>query len=104
MGSRLRQLRENAELSQEALAVAVGTTSQQISRLERGDRRLTTTWMLRLAPHLGVAPAALLPGSGYLVYDQTEIALLNLWREMPDNERLGLLALLRRVATREATS
>jgi len=42
------------------LAERADTTNQQISRLERGERRLTTDWMERLAGALGCNPAALI--------------------------------------------
>jgi phage repressor protein C with HTH and peptisase S24 domain len=44
-----------------ALADLVGTTRQQIHKLESGDRRLSIDWLLKLAPALGVEPKDLLP-------------------------------------------
>lgn len=38
----------------------VGTSRQQIARLENGDRRLTVGWMQRVAKALGVDPADLI--------------------------------------------
>ena len=37
------------------LAVAAGTTKQQIFKLRRGERKMTTQWAKRLAPHLNVS-------------------------------------------------
>ena len=37
------------------LAVAAGTTKQQIFKLRRGERKMTTQWAKRLAPHLSVS-------------------------------------------------
>ncbi len=54
MGNRIAELREKKKLSQEELAELVGTSGQQIGRLEKGTRKLTTEWMDRLAPALGV--------------------------------------------------
>ncbi len=59
--NRLRELRKLAELSQEDLAQQVGTTNQQIGRLEKGQRRLSTYWMERIAIALQCRPADLLP-------------------------------------------
>lgn len=53
--NRLRELREAAGLSRSALATAASTSQQQIARLESGERKLTTQWAERLAPHLGVS-------------------------------------------------
>ena len=49
MENRLRATRAIRHLTQRQLADRAGTTLQQISRLERGDRRLTLDWVRRLA-------------------------------------------------------
>ncbi len=54
--SRLRQLREAQGLTPGQLAARVGTSRQQISYLELGQRRLTTDWLVRLAEALGCHP------------------------------------------------
>jgi phage repressor protein C with HTH and peptisase S24 domain len=61
METKLRTLRRARGLTLEQLAEAAGTSHQQILRLERGERRLTVDWMVRLAPPLGVEPKDLLP-------------------------------------------
>lgn len=57
---RLREIREAAGLSIDELAAKVGTSRQQVSRHERGERRLTIQWMQRYAVALEIAPADLL--------------------------------------------
>lgn len=50
-------------MSQEALAKLASTSQAQIDRLEKGQRKLTKEWAMRLAPHLGIDPSDLLfPG------------------------------------------
>lgn len=61
MENRLRHWRTHRGLTLEQLADAAGTSHQQIMRLERGERRLTLDWMVRLAQPLGVEPRDLLP-------------------------------------------
>ena len=56
----LRTLRLARGLSLDQLAEAAGTTAQQIGRLERGDRRMTVDWMVRLSGPLGCDPKDLL--------------------------------------------
>lgn len=63
--SALRKARENAGLSQERLAELAGTSQPQINKLEHGQRKLTLDWAVRLAPHLGIHPDALLSGTSY---------------------------------------
>ncbi|MDB5363480.1 MAG: transcriptional regulator [Rhodospirillales bacterium] len=61
MSNRLREFRDLAGLSMQALANRVGTTAPQINKLEKGERRLTLDWMTRLAEALGIEPKDLLP-------------------------------------------
>lgn len=57
-GSRLRQIRDGAELSRPALASLAGTSKSTIKRLENGDDVNTTIGTIeRLADALGVSPA-----------------------------------------------
>lgn len=56
----LKAWRKAAEMSQAALADAVGTNANMIGYLESGERALTALWMRKLAPHLGAAPADLI--------------------------------------------
>ncbi|MFY8106782.1 MAG: XRE family transcriptional regulator [Elstera sp.] len=61
MENRLRFWRTHRGLTLEQLAEAAETSHQQIMRLERGERRLTLDWMIRLAQPLGIEPRHLLP-------------------------------------------
>jgi phage repressor protein C with HTH and peptisase S24 domain len=63
--NRIREWRERRRLSQPKLAASAGTSPAQISKLEKGDRKLTQRWMERLARPLGCNPADLLPVAGY---------------------------------------
>lgn len=62
--SRLRDLRQKAGISQQALADRVGTSQPQIKRLEDGARKLTKEWAERLAPALHTTAEALMFGTG----------------------------------------
>jgi transcriptional regulator with XRE-family HTH domain len=53
MPNRIKEHRERLGWSQELLAEKAGTTYQQISRLERGERKLHTEWMGKLSSALG---------------------------------------------------
>lgn len=56
MANRIKELREAAGLTQDALAALAGTTKNQLTKLESGARRLSDHWAQRLAPHLDVQP------------------------------------------------
>jgi transcriptional regulator with XRE-family HTH domain len=59
--NRVREWRHRRELSIEELARRSRTTASQISKLERGQRRLTVAWLGRLAKALGCRSEDLLP-------------------------------------------
>src|SRR5689334_23641584 len=61
MQNRIREFRQRAGLSMQALADRAGTSAPQINKLEKGERRLTVDWMVRLGRALGVDPTDLLP-------------------------------------------
>lgn len=53
LGDAIRQLRTEAEMSQEELAEAAGTDLTQVGGIERGVRNPSYTTLLRLAQALG---------------------------------------------------
>lgn len=59
--NRIREWRQKRGWSLQQLAEESGTTRAQIDKLERGERRLTVDWMVRLAKPLACVPADLLP-------------------------------------------
>lgn len=65
----IKMLRKQRGLTLQALADAIGTSNQQISRLEQGKIRLTVDWMDKIAAALGCEMADLLP-------DVTQSAIL----------------------------
>lgn len=56
IGQRLRVRRLMLGMSQQALGEAVGVSFQQIQKYERGIDRISSSKLVRLASHLGVAP------------------------------------------------
>jgi transcriptional regulator with XRE-family HTH domain len=61
LGLRVRELREAAGLTQEAVAKRAGLHWTFIGQIERGERNLTYQSLLKLARGLGVPPAELMP-------------------------------------------
>ena len=59
--NRIKEWRRTRGLTLQQLADACGTSKSQIDKLEKGDRRLTVDWMVRLAKPLNCDPRELLP-------------------------------------------
>jgi transcriptional regulator with XRE-family HTH domain len=62
-GAQIRALREQAGLSQEALAAKAGIHRTYMGGIERGERNPCLKNILRLAEALGVHPSTLFAGS-----------------------------------------
>lgn len=60
MANNIKTLREERGLTQPKLAEAMGTTKNQLIKLEKGDRRLTDNWIRRAAQALGVPNSAII--------------------------------------------
>ena len=64
-GNRLRELRSEAGLSQEALAIASGVSRRYLSGIERGESNPTLDQIVRLAETIRVQPADLMPRAAH---------------------------------------
>lgn len=70
----IRVFRQKKQWTLQQLAEACGTTRSQIDKLEKGQRRLTVEWMVRLAKPLGCDPRDLPAGLFESHAGQGEIA------------------------------
>jgi len=61
----IKHFRQQANLTQAALAAGLGTSQAQIDRLEKGERRLTHDWIERLAVALGRDPGEFFSGPSF---------------------------------------
>lgn len=62
-GQRIKAWRTARGLTQRELADLIGTTNQQIARLESGQRQITVDWLYRIANKFGVSITDVLEGS-----------------------------------------
>ncbi|MEK7244720.1 MAG: helix-turn-helix transcriptional regulator [Pseudomonadota bacterium] len=82
----IKELRKGRGWSQNELARNIGTSNQQVSYLETGQRRLTDVWMLRLAAALGCHPADLLEYGPERV-TRRERMLVNIFRGLSEEQK-----------------
>lgn len=86
--NRIRELRLEAGLSQQALGDRVGVSKMTISDLERGEMRLDLDYMRRIAQALGVMPADLIPlRDNPFALSIEEHRLVEQYRTGDDNQR-----------------
>ena len=94
MTNRIKALCEARDLPLESLALQVGTSTQQISHLETGKRRLTVYWMTRLGNALNCHPWELVGDGLPAAVDAKEIHLLEAFRRLPNRQRRPVLELI----------
>lgn len=114
LGSRLRKLRQQCGVSAAALAEAVGTSQQQISRYENGENKLAAGQLFRIARSLGVPVSWFFQGAEALEPEhrvgdsrahyqvardeaqvREDLALLEaMWPRLAEAQRAALLQLL----------
>ena len=73
------------------LAALVGTSNQQLNKLELGRRQLTTGWLLRLAAALECHPWEIVEGASSGLSDREQILLMT-FRRLSDEQQDSLLA------------
>jgi transcriptional regulator with XRE-family HTH domain len=88
-GSRLAKLREDAKMSQSALARTMGISQSAISQLEAGERTPSFDMIRQVAQALGVTPAYLL-GADVTNLTPEETALFRQYRSLPQAARKEL--------------
>lgn len=95
MANRIRELRQARGMSLEEVGRRSGLTVQYLSRIERGERRLTDTLMHRIAAALTVQPADLFPRRGKveaeLIESVEELKVLRWWRAMSRQEKFHVI-------------
>lgn len=110
IGLRLKKLRLQADVSAVALADAIGSTQQQISRYENGENKLSASQLYLLARCLGVPvswffldcasePVPLLvkePTANYLrnIIEEEISSLQTFWPRLNQTQRTAVLKLL----------
>lgn len=89
--NRIRELRLGLKLTLQQLAERAGLSKSFLGKLEIGERELSTAWMERIAPHLGVDPADLmLLDQGGL--SDKERHIIATYREIPEAMRASIEA------------
>ena len=64
IGAQIKRLREEQHLTGKDLAKRIGLSQSQMTRLEKGQRRIDTEILVRIADALEVSPARFFSGEG----------------------------------------
>ena len=91
MKNRIKELREKMGISQEKLALGAEppTTKAQISKLEKGDRKLTVQWAIRLSVPLECHWTELV-GEEHDLLSPDEKLLILLYRSLTQDDQKRL--------------
>ncbi len=89
--NRIRELRKQANISQETLGAEVGCNKSKISKLENGQQELTQSWMIKLSKALNkhglnTVPSDLLPIS-HVHHSPTEREYVETYRALNEPQR-----------------
>jgi transcriptional regulator with XRE-family HTH domain len=76
VGHRLREIRRSKNISQAQLGMAVDVSFQQVQKYERGANRVSASVLVKLARHLDVSAADLLPPVDYPVEEHAPLLTL----------------------------
>lgn len=102
IGTRLRRAREEKGLNQVDVGEAVGISRSYLSDIEAGKKDGSIKTISALAQYYNVSLDYLaglsvpsVQGSEDTAHDDFECILLKIWRAMSQEERLGLMALLK---------
>ena len=88
----LYDLRQKKGLTQKDVADAIGTTANQISRLENGERKLAPEWLERLSKVLNCTKAELLGEEPTETISERERAFLEMFRNLSEREQNSIMA------------
>ena len=86
MSNEIKNLRNKKGLSQQELADMVGTSFQQISKLERGERPVTPYWARRIAEALEVEPIDVAPELATVLKLETSEKAMKLAQKLAEME------------------
>ena len=102
IGTRLRHIREEKGLNQIDVGEAVGISRSYLSDIEAGKKDGSIKTITALAQYYDVSldylaglPVPAIQSAENAAHDDFERILLKIWRAMSEEERLGLMALLK---------
>ena len=88
----LYEMRIRKKMTQKDVADATGTTANQISRLENGDRELTPKWLERLSKALNCSKGELLGEEGI---SEEEREILDMYKNLTPEKKQAVKAMLK---------
>ena len=97
IGTRLRILRQERDLTQTELAKVLGTTQTAVSEIERGNRGLTVQQLVKLTRALKTSPDEILgEGNGHVPRPKSAKILRRLHRieQLPEPQQDAVLKII----------
>jgi len=99
LGKRLKQRRQERDMTLHGLSEASGVHTSYLGRIERAERRPSAPVLRKLAEPLGFDERALLMMAGYLSPDRTDERLTKMKEAMKGEIKTAMSNLLEKVDT-----
>jgi transcriptional regulator with XRE-family HTH domain len=97
VGSKLRQFRLLADVTQKELGDALGVSFQQVQKYEVGSNRVSASKLYEIAKFLDVPVSAFFPkdaeSASFGSIDPDEAAIIRAYRSAPDNVKRAMRSL-----------
>lgn len=97
LGPRIKKLRDENRMTQQALGLVAGLHSTNIGRIEKGKITPTADVLLKIAHHFGVSCDWLLTGENDrepAVPNQDELKLIRLYRRLSTQDRAEVMGMV----------
>lgn len=85
LAQRLKELREQQELTQKDLARYINKTTQAYSYYERGEREPDIETLIKLADYFSITLDDLVGRPAFIEFSRTEIELIKKYRSLGEN-------------------
>lgn len=99
--NRIRELRKKAGLKQDQLAEKIGVDPATISRLEKGQVRITGEYLILLSDVLGCTPIELISDPGDVARTDVERRALTILRQLHPDVAASILTMAEQLPRKE---
>ena len=102
VGQKVRELRKNANMTQQELAGLIGVKQSDLSRMENGEYRVSLSALVKILGVLDMSVSEFFGEEQSLANEET--ALLDTFRNLNDKDRRSVLQQVQKLGTRKTAT